>query len=105
MDLSTGIFIGDAIGFVLALPLSLFIAFWLSAVKKRTAVIWGAFLGALIACVAIYFWATSVPGADGGATFFGSLFICSIAALIGGMSTDLLVARLTSRDYRRLAHE
>jgi len=102
------IFIGDIFGFVLALPISLFMAFWLSAVKKRAAVVVGAFLGALIAFVSILVWADSLPSANGngGATFFGSLFFCSAAALVGGIITDLLVARITSRDYRRsIAHE
>jgi hypothetical protein len=100
------IFMGDIFGFVLALPISLFMAFWLSAVKKRAAVVVGAFLGALIAFVGILVWADSLPGANGGATFFGSLFFCSAAALVGGIITDLLVARITSRDYRRsIAHE
>lgn len=100
------IFIGDIFGFVLALPISLFMAFWLSAVKKRAAVVVGAFLGALIAFVGILVWADTLPGANGGATFFGSLFFCWAAALIGGIITDLLVARITSRDYRRsIAHE
>jgi pilus assembly protein TadC len=99
------IFIGDILGFVLALPLSLFMAFWLSAVKRRSAVVLGAFLGALIAFVAIFLWASQLPDANGGATFFGSLFICLIAALVGGILTDLLIARIASHDYRRIAHE
>jgi len=100
------IFIGDIFGFVLALPLSLFMAFWLSAVKMRIAVVVGAYVGAMIAFVGILVWADSLPGANGGATFFGSLFFCWAAALIAGIITDLLVARITSRDYRRsIAHE
>lgn len=99
------IFIGDVLGFVLALPFSLFMAFWLSAVKKRSAVVLGAFLGALIAFVVIFLWASSLPDANGGATFFGSLFICSVAALVGGITTDVLIARIASHDYHRIAHE
>jgi hypothetical protein len=101
-----GIFIGDIFGFVLALPLSLFMAFWVSSVKMRAAVVCGAFLAALIAFVVILVWASTLPNVDGAGTFFGSLFFCSTAALVGGILTDLLVARLTSRDYRRfVAHE
>ncbi len=100
------LFIGDIFGFVLALPLALFLAYWLSAVKKRAAVVFGAFLGAFIGFVAILAWANTLPGANGGATFFGSVFLCSAAALIGGIVTDLLLARITSRDYRRhIAHQ
>lgn len=99
------IFIGDVLGFVLALPFSLFMVFWVSAVKKRSAVVLGAFLGALIAFVVIFLWASSLPGANGGVTFFGSVLICSIAALVGGILTDVLIARMTSHNYRRIAHE
>jgi hypothetical protein len=100
------IFIGDIFGFMLSLPLSLFLVFWLSAVKKRAAVVSGAFLAALIAFAVILVWANTLPNANGAGTFFGSLFFCSAAALFGGIITDLLVARITSRDYRRsLAHE
>jgi uncharacterized membrane protein YccC len=95
------IFIGDILGFVLALPFSLFMAFWVSVVKKRLAVV----LGALIAFGVIFLWASSLPGANGGATFFGSVLICSIAALVGGILTDLLIARIASHDYRRIVHE
>jgi hypothetical protein len=106
------IFWGDIFGLILALPLGLFLAFWLSAVKNRAAVVFGALVGALIPFVCILFWvgALFVPlqlkKADGGSVFFGSLLICSITALIGGMITDLIVARLNNRDYRRqIAHE
>jgi hypothetical protein len=106
------IFYGDIFGLILALPLGLFLAFWLSAVKKRAAVVLGAFIGALIPFFCIVFWvgALFVPkhlnNVDGGAVFYGSLLMCAIAALIGGMVTDLIVARLTNRDYRRqIAHE
>lgn len=100
------IFIGAICGFVLSLFFSLFQVFWLSSVKRRAAVVFGGFLAAFIAFVAILLWARTLPGANGGATFFGSFLFCSAAALIGGIATDLLVARLTSHDYRRsIAHE
>lgn len=100
------IFIGNIFGFILALPLSLFLACWLSAVKKRAATVFSAFFAALIAFFIILVWANTLPDANGAGTFFGSLFFCSAAALIGGIITDLLVARITSHDYRRsIAHE
>jgi hypothetical protein len=106
------IFWGDLFGLIIALPAGLFLAFWLSAVKNRAAVVFGALIGALIPFVFVFFWigALFMPlqlkGANGGAVFFGSLLMCSIAALIGGMITDLLVARFNNRDYRRqMAHE
>jgi hypothetical protein len=105
------IFWGDLFGLILALPLGLFVAFWLSAVKSRAAVVFGALIGALIPFFFILFWVGGlfVPlqwKADGGSVFFGSLLLCAIAALIGGMVTDLIVARFNNRDYRRqVAHE
>jgi hypothetical protein len=106
------IFWGDIFGLILALPLGLFLAFWFSAVKNRAAVVFGALIGALIPFVFILFWvgALFVPQqlkkADGGSVFFGSLLICAITALIGGMITDLIVAHFNNRDYRRqVAHE
>jgi hypothetical protein len=106
------IFIGDICGLILALPIGLFLAFWLSAVKNRAAVVFGALLSALIPFFFILFWVgglfvpQQLAHANGGAVFFGSLLISAIAALIGGMLTDLIVARLSSRDYRRqVAHQ
>ena len=106
------IFWGDLFGLILALPLGLFLAFWLSAVKNRAAVVFGALIGALVPFVFILFWvgALFVPqqlkDANGGSVFFGSLLICLIAALIGGMITDIIVASINNRDYRRqIAHE
>jgi hypothetical protein len=106
------IFYGDICGLILALPIGLFLAFLLSAVKNRAAVVIGALIGALIPFVFILFWvgALFVPlqlkDANGGSVFFGSLLLCTIAALIGGIITDLIVARSNNRDYRRqVVHE
>ena len=105
------IFWGDIFGLILALPAGLFLAFWLSAVKNRAAVVFGALIGALIPFVFILFWVGALFvqlqwKADGGSIFFGSVLMCTIAALIGGMTTDLIVARLNNRDYRRqIAHQ
>jgi hypothetical protein len=107
------IFIGAFWGFVLALPVSLFLAYWLSAVKNRAAVVVGGFAGAFIAFIATLCWAGTLifdkplPGANGGAVFFGSVLLCSILGLVGAMLTDLLVARRNNKDYSReeAAHE
>ena len=102
-----GIFLADLIGLILSLPVALFLAFWLSAVKRRSAVVVGAFIGAFLAFVVILGWVgeliynTVLPGASPGATFFGSLLICSVAGLSFGILADLIVARLTRKDYRR----
>ncbi|GAC1567874.1 MAG: hypothetical protein NVS3B14_15260 [Ktedonobacteraceae bacterium] len=102
-----GIFIADLFGLILALPIALFMAFWMSAVKRRAVVVLGAFIGSFIGFLVILAWVgelifnTVLPGANPGSTFFGALFINSVAGLAGGMLADLIVARLTRRDYRR----
>ncbi len=113
INLSSGITIGDYWGYVLALLVSPFLAFWMSAVKNHWLVVLGAFIGCLIGFFAILAWVgtlifdTELPGATGAATFFGSVLFCSAAGVIGGILMDLIVARRTSRYYRRsqqLAH-
>ena len=108
-----GIFIGDFFGFILALPVALFLAFWMSAVKRRGVVVVGAFIGALIGFIVVLGWVGTLiydqplPNANPSATFFGSLLICSVLGIAGGIILDLIVARRTFRDYRRqtLVHE
>jgi len=101
------IFIGAFWGFILALPISLFLAFWMSAVKSRWMVVLGAFSGALIGFLIILGWVdtlifdTPLPGANGTSTFFGSVFFCSILGLAGGIVLDLIIASRNARDYRR----
>src|SRR5438105_3218081 len=102
-----GIFIGDLCGFILALPISLFLAYWLSNVKNRMVVVMGAFIGALLGFLIILGWVgtlifnTPLPDANGGSTFFGSLFLCSTLGLSAAIISDLIVARRTARNYRR----
>jgi hypothetical protein len=105
------IFYGDILGLILALPVGLFLAFWLSTVKRRAAVVIGALIGALIPFLVILFWIGGlfvpqrVPHVDGGAAFFGSLFLCTITAVIGGILTDIIVANInTSNDRHQVAH-
>ena len=104
---SSGVFIGDVFGFLLALPVTLFLAYWISAVPNRLVVVMGAFVGALIGFFGILAWVgtliynTELPGASGTATFFGSLLICSTLGVDAAIITDVIVARLTRRSYRR----
>lgn len=104
---TSGIFIGDLFGFILALPTSLFLAFWMSAVKRRWAVVLGAFIGTLLGFLIILGWVgtliynTELPNASGGVTFFGSVLFCSALGIAGGIITDLLVARANPHIYRR----
>ncbi|HTI14487.1 MAG TPA: PTS sucrose transporter subunit IIBC [Dictyobacter sp.] len=97
---ATGVIIGDIFGLLLSLPFSLFLVFWMSSVRKRGAVVAGAFIGAIIAFLVIFFWAGTITD-NGGTIFFGSVLFCAIAGLVGGMLCDLIVARITMRDYRR----
>ncbi len=105
MPFNTGVFIADLFGCLLALPVGLFLAFWMSAVKRRAAVVAGAFIGALIGFFIILFWASPLQNVIGVGVFFGSLVFCAALALTGGIITDLLIGRIAERDYRRIAHE
>ena len=102
-----GIFLADLFGLILALPIALFLAFWMSAVKRRAVVVLGAFIGSFIGFLVILAWVgelifdTVLPGANPGSTFFGSLLINSAMGLVFGILADLLVARATRSDYRR----
>src|SRR5260221_6951593 len=105
MNFGSGVFIGDIFGFILALPIALFLAFWLSSVKNRLAVVLGAFVGALIGFVGTLFFSSNLSDTNGVVIFFSSIFICSILALSFGMITDGIVASRSARDYRRQAHQ
>jgi hypothetical protein len=100
-----GMFVADIFGFILALPMALFLAFWLSAVRKRSAVVFGALIAEIIGFFIIWVVAENMPNANGAAVFFGALLFNSTMGLIGGMITDLLVGRILNKDYRRtVAH-
>ena len=107
---SQGIFLADLFGFILALPLALFLVYWMSAVKRHIAVVTGAFIGSFLGFLIILGWVgtlifdTVLPNASPGATFFGSLLFCSALGLSFGVISDLVIARLTASDYRRQAH-
>jgi len=104
-----GVFWGALFGLLLSLPISLFLAFWMSAVRNRVAVVIGAFIGGMVAFLFILSWAgtllydTVLPGASGGPVFFGSVLFCAAAELIFGIGFDLVIARTNRRDYRRAA--
>lgn len=108
---SSGVFIGDIFGFILSLPVALFLAFWLSSVRNKIAVVVGAFIGDAIGFLAILAWAgtliynTELTGANGVVIFFSAVLLCSVLGLVGGILVDLLVARANARDYRRQAHQ
>ena len=109
-----GVFWGALFGLLLSLPIALFLAFWISAVRNRAAVVFGAFLGGIIAFLIVLGWVgtlvynTVLPGASGGPVFFGSVLFCAAVELTFGIGFDLLIARANRRDYRRTvagAHE
>lgn len=101
------IFIGDFWGFILALLIAPFMAFWISAVRNKWIVVLGALIGAVLGFIIILAWVgtlvydTPLPGANGGSTFFGSAILCSVLGISGGIIMDLLVARANRSDYRR----
>lgn len=104
-----GVFWGALFGLIIALPMALFMSFWMSAVRKRAAVVLGAFLGGVLGFLIILGWAgtliydTPLPGASGGSAFFGTLLFCAALGLVFGMGFDMLIARANRRDYRRAA--
>jgi len=108
-----GMFQADLIGFILSLPIVLFLAYWMSAVKRPMVVVTGAFIGSFLGFLIILAWVgtlifdTVLPGASAGSTFFGSLLFCSALGLSVAVIADLIVARLTAKDYRRpvVVHE
>ncbi|HEU5374501.1 MAG TPA: PTS sucrose transporter subunit IIBC [Ktedonobacteraceae bacterium] len=106
---NAGVFWGALFGLLLSLPIALFLSFWMSAVRNRAAVVFGAFLGGIIGFLIILGWAgtliydTVLPGASGGPVFFGSVLFCSAVELAFGMGFDLLIARVNRHHYRRAA--
>ena len=106
-----GIWLADLFGFILSLPISLFLAYWISNVKRPMVVVTGAFIGCFLGFLIILGWVgtlifdTTLPGATTGAVFFGSVLFNSALGLLIAIFADLIVARLTARDYRRPAVE
>lgn len=108
-----GYFIASLFAAILALPIVLFLAFWISAVRNRNAVVGGAFIGVAAGFILVDGWVgtliydTPLPNAQPVATFFGGLFLCSILGIIFAMILDSLIAKASSQDYRRprVSHE
>lgn len=104
-----GVFWGALFGLIIALPMALFMSFWMSAVRKRAAVVIGAFVGGALGFLIILGWAGTLiydqplPGASFGPVFFGSVLFCAALGLAFGAGFDLLLARANRRDYRRAA--
>jgi hypothetical protein len=104
-----GVFWGALFGLIISLPIALFMSFWLSAVRNRAAVVFGAFIGGVLAFLFILGWCgtliynTVLPGVSGGEVFFGSLLFSAAVELVFGIGFDLLIARANRRDYRRAA--
>lgn len=111
-SLGDPIFIGDFWGTIIALPVALFLAFWLSNVKNKVGVVIGAFIGILIGFIGILcivgtlIHPDPLPHVDGVATFFSTVLLNSVLGLVGGIVTDLIIAQRSERDYRRqVQHE
>ncbi|SRR6266487_4521252 len=109
VNITDPIFIGDFWGFVLALPISLFVAYWISSVsiKHSARGVLGAFAGALSGFLIILGWvgtliySTPLPGANGASTFFGSLLLCSALGVVGCIFTDQVILRRKYADTGR----
>lgn len=111
-SLGDPIFIGDFWGTLLALPIALFLAFWLSNVKNKAAVIGGALVSILIGFLGVLCVVGTLihphplPNVDGVATFFSTLLLNSALGLSAGILIDVVIARRNERDYRRqVQHE
>jgi hypothetical protein len=106
VNINDPIFIGDFWGFILSLPISLLVSYWISAVSIKHSVrgLVGAFAGALLGFLIILGWvgtliySTPLPGATGAATFFGSLLLCSAQGVMGCIFTDRVIMRRQYRD-------
>jgi Na+-translocating ferredoxin:NAD+ oxidoreductase RnfD subunit len=104
-----GVFWGALFGLLLSLLITPFLAFWISAVRNRAAVVFGAIVGGIIGFLIILGWVgtlvynTVLPGASGPPVFFGSVLFCGALELILGIGCDVLIARANRRDYRRAA--
>ena len=102
------LFIGATAGFLLAMPVALLLAYWICDVKNKIAVLVGAFMGSLLGFIGVLglvntlIFSTSLPDTNGAATFFGTLFLCSILGLIGAILTDLAVAHSTAKGRQKV---
>src|SRR5260221_11143537 len=82
------IFIGGFSGFLLSLPISLFLAFWMSAMKNRGVVVLGASVGELLVFIIIPGWVdvvifcASLPCANRVLTFVRLGFTVSVLGLV-----------------------
>ncbi len=111
-SLGDPIFIGDFWGTIIALPVALFLAFWLSNVKNKAGVIVGALIGVIIGFLGVLCFVGTLihpqplPHVDGVATFFSTVLLNSALGLATGIIADLIIARRSERDYRRqVQHE
>jgi hypothetical protein len=88
-------------GVVLALPIALALSYWIGygSIRHPATGVLGAFAGALFGFLVILGWvgtfifSTPLPGANGVATFFGSLLLCSILGVMGCIFTDQIILR------------
>src|SRR5260370_23524238 len=83
-----GIWLADLFGFILSLPISLFLAYWISNVKRPMVTVIGAFIGCFLGFLIILGWVftlvfhTSFPRARTVLIFFGPLLFHSTPLLV-----------------------
>ncbi len=103
------VFLSDLFGFILAMAVAIFVAFWIGMVMNRRAMVLGTFIGGVIGFLIILGWlgtliyTTPYPGAEGNGVsiFFGSFLFNSALGLAGGIILDLIVTRRRRAEYRR----
>ncbi len=86
------------IGFVLALPGGLFVAFLSSMARAKWAALLGGIIGGAVVGLAILFYVnTANVGIDGLSYFYGVFFACSVGVALGALIVNFLVG-LASRN-------
>ena len=85
------------IGFILALPGGLFVAFLSSMARAKWAALFGGIIGGAFVGLAILFYVNQANvGIDGLSYFYGVFFACSVGVFLGAMIVNFLVG-LASR--------
>jgi hypothetical protein len=86
------------IGFILALPGGLFVAFLSSMARAKWAALLGGIIGGAVVGLAILFYVnTANVGIDGLSYFYGVFFACSVGVALGALIVNFLVG-LASRN-------
>jgi hypothetical protein len=95
------IFMSALLGFLLAVPIALFTAYWIGAVGiKSISGIVGAFVGSILGLLAILYLTSMIVGVNGATAFFSAFLFCWMAGLVGAICIDQIVMGKTRRIIR-----